>query len=411
MSFFVIFLERKEGKCMEENKLYKFNLILVKIETILTSISAAFSVPIITLFWNSIGMDQAAIGFVQMIFTIVILFLDVPMGYIADRFNRKVVNIIGDFGCAFAFAFYMFAKNMYMAIIAECLLGIFLAMTNGVDYAFIKYNSDKIDETGKLFKKNIAQLEKYKFIAIIVAMIIGMIVSRYSLRLTIGISSIPYFIGGFFALFITNIGEKSKVIHKNPFKDMGHNIKEIMKTKKIKWYVLAYMFAKEITHPVIWVFTPLMILVGVPAHVVAIGWIFNYIFATVGSHIAEKTVNLKFSTKFAIPIIACLSWTSILIIDVNIVTVWLFALNGLAQGMTSGSIIPSIQSEIKDEFQTTVISISSTAARLFYVPLVFFLNLIANNKPQMALVGNLIIFLPLSLMTFIQLRRLENKVM
>jgi MFS family permease len=394
---------------MEENKLYERNLILIKTETLLTSISAAFSIPIITLFWNSIGMDQTAIGFVQMVFTIVILFLDVPMGYVADRFNRKVVNIIGDFGCAFAFAFYMYAQNILMAIIAECLLGIFLAMTNGVDNAFIKYNSDKIDNSGKLFKKNIAQLEKYKFISIIIAMVIGMVISKYSLSLTIGISSIPYLLGGIIALFIKNIGEKSIVIHKNPLKDMGHNLKEIMKTKKVKWYVFAYMLAKEITHPVIWVFTPLMILVGVPAHIVAIGWIFNYIFATVGSHISEKTVNLRFSTKFVIPIIACVSWMSILILDLNIITVWLFALNGLALGMTSGSIIPSIQAEVKDGLQTTVVSVASTAARLFYVPLVYFLNLIANNKPQLALVGNLFIFLPLALITYIQLRKIENK--
>jgi hypothetical protein len=100
---------------------------------------------------------------------------------------------------------------------------------------------------------------------------------------------------------------------------------------------------------------------------------------------------------------------SILIIDLNIITVWLFALNGLALGMTSGSIIPSIQAEVKDGLQTTVVSVASTAARLFYVPLVYFLNLIANNKPQLALVGNLFIFLPLALITYVQLRKIENK--
>lgn len=394
---------------MEENKFYKRNLKLIKTEAVLTSIGAAFSIPIMTVFWNSIGMNQVAIGFVQMIFTIVILFFDVPMGYIADRFNRKAFNIVGDFGCALAFAFYMFAQNMYMAIAAECLLGIFLAMTNGVDNSFIKYNSDKLDENGKLFKKNVAQVEKYKFVAVIIGMTIGMFISRYSLRAAIGVTFIPYFIGGIIAMFIPDIGEKSKVIHKNPLKDMVHNMREIMKSKKVRWYVVAYMLAREVTHPVIWVFTPLMILAGVPVHIVAIGWIFSYIFATIGTHIAGKTTNLRFSSKFALPIIACISWMSILIIDVNIVTVWVFAFNGLAQGFTSGSLMPSIQAEIKDEFQTTAVSVASTASRLFYIPLVYVLNLMANDKPQMALIGNLAIFLPLGLITYIQLRKMESK--
>lgn len=141
---------------MENNineKMYKKNLIKIILETILTSIGAGFSVATITIFWNSIGMDQKAIGFIQMAFTIVICCLDIPMGYLADRCNRKLLNIIGDIGAAGAFVFYAFAQNIYMALIAECLLGLFMAMTNGVDQSFIKFNFDRIDSTGKLFKK------------------------------------------------------------------------------------------------------------------------------------------------------------------------------------------------------------------------------------------------------------------
>lgn len=66
---------------------YRRNLKFVVLETILTSIGAGFSVATITIFWNSIGMNQTDIGFVQMAFTIAICLLDIPLGYIADRFN------------------------------------------------------------------------------------------------------------------------------------------------------------------------------------------------------------------------------------------------------------------------------------------------------------------------------------
>lgn len=107
----------------DAKKRYKINLRKICSETVLTSIGAGFSVSTITLFWNSIGMDQTAIGFVQMVFTIVICCLDIPMGYIADRFNRKLLNVIGDIGCAIAFVVYAFAQNMYMAMLSECLWG------------------------------------------------------------------------------------------------------------------------------------------------------------------------------------------------------------------------------------------------------------------------------------------------
>ena len=77
---------------MEQIVTYKKNLKLIMIETVLTSIGAGFSVPIINLFWESIGMNQTDIGFTQMMFTIVVVCLDIPMGYLADRFNRKTKN-------------------------------------------------------------------------------------------------------------------------------------------------------------------------------------------------------------------------------------------------------------------------------------------------------------------------------
>ena len=48
---------------------YEKNLSRVVKETILTSIGAGFCIPVITVFFNSIGMNQTAIGFSQMMFT------------------------------------------------------------------------------------------------------------------------------------------------------------------------------------------------------------------------------------------------------------------------------------------------------------------------------------------------------
>ena len=84
----------------DDLKVYKSNLKKVAVESTLTSIGAGFSAATITVFWNSIGMNQTQIGIVQMVFTIAILLLDIPMGYVADRFSRKVLNIIGDVGVA-----------------------------------------------------------------------------------------------------------------------------------------------------------------------------------------------------------------------------------------------------------------------------------------------------------------------
>lgn len=399
---------------MEDNnineKMYKKNLIKIILETILTSIGAGFSVATITIFWNSIGMDQKAIGFVQMAFTIVICCLDIPMGYLADRCNRKLLNIIGDIGVAGAFVFYAFAQNIYMALIAECLLGLFTAMTNGVDQSFIKFNCDKIDSTGKLFKKLNIKIHTARYIALLIVTALGGIIAKYNIRLSIGISFLPYFLGGLIALGIKDYNEKMVVKHKNPLKDMIYAIKEIIKEKESRIYLISYILGKEITHSQIWVFTPLLIMVGVPIEIVSIGWILNYAMQIIGSKFSEKMINMKTSKKFAIPIIIEIVWMIILVINTNVVTVWLFALNGFVHGLIEGNLVTSLQENTKNEIQTSVMSVASTGARLLYIPLVYVINYLGNIKLEFALLGVCIIFIPLCLITFIKLENVEKLV-
>lgn len=392
-----------------ECKEYRKNLTKVILETILTSIGASFSVAIITIFWNSVGMDQTAIGFVQMAFTIVIVCLDIPMGYIADRFNRKVLNIIGDIGVSIVFVLYAFAQNVYMVLMAECLLGVFMAMTNGVDQSFIKYNCDKIDESGELFRKTNVKIHTARYIALLIVIILGGFIAKFSLRLTIGLSFIPYFLGGIIAFGIKDYNKKIEVKHKNPVKDMVSTVKEIIRERKTRIYLLSYILGKEITHSQIWVFTPLLIMVGVPIEIVSIGWILNQIMQIIGAKISEKMVNFKPSNKFAIPIFIEISWMIILILKTNIVTVWLFALNGLVHGLIEGNLITTLQESAKDEVQTSVMSVASTAARLLYIPLVYIINYFGDISLQLALVGVCCLFLPMCYISYRKLRSLENK--
>lgn len=393
---------------MKEHNNYKKNLKLTIIETILTSIGVGFSVPIINLFWNSIGMNQTDIGFTQMIFTIVIVCLDIPMGYLADRFNRKVLNIIGDIGVSLTFIYYAFARNMYMAILAECLLGVFMAMTNGVDQAFIKYNADQIDPSENLFKRINTKIYTLRYASSFIVMLVGGFISKYSLRLTIAISFFPYIIGGLVAFFIKDYANKSEKKHPNVLKDMIITTKEIMKSKDTKTYILAYVVGKELTHPHIWIFTPLLIMVGVPIEIVSIGWILSEIFKVIGAKIAEKICNIKTSFKFAMSVVITFLWMMVLIINTNIFTVWIFVLNGLICGVSLANLITPLQETVKEEYQASVISIASTGTRLFYIPLVYIINYLGNIKPQLALVGMIAIFTPISLYIYNELKKCEK---
>ena len=388
---------------------YQSNLNKVLVETVLTSIGAGFSVAVITYFWNLIGMDQTAIGFVQMMFTVVVCLLDIPMGYIADRFNRKVLNIIGDIGVALTFVLYAFSQNMYMVLLSECLLGLFMAMTNGVDQSFIKYNCDKIDETGELFKKMNIKVHMARYIALLGVTFVGGIIAKFSIRVCIGISFVPYFIGGLISFIIKDYNGKLEAKHKNPIKDMVTSIKEIMKVKETRLMLAGVIFGKEITHAQIWVFTPMLMMVGVPIEIVSVGWVLNYLMQVVGAKISTRFIHSKVSKRFITPVLLEFAWMAILSIHVNIVTVWLFALNGFVHGLLDGNMMTSLQETAKAEIQTSVLSVASTGARLLYIPLVYVINYLGNIDLRLALVGVCVIFLPFCMLTYVKLRKMERR--
>ena len=239
-------------------------------------------------------------------------------------------------------------------------------------------------------------------------MLIGGIVSRYSLRLTIALSFVPYFIGGIIALFIKDYGKKAEKKSQNLLKDILANTKEVLKNKNTRAYILAYIVGKELTHPHIWIFTPLLIMVGVPIEIVSIGWILTEIFKIIGAKIGEKLTRIKTSTKFILSIGITALWMSVLIINTNIFTIWVFLLNGLILGLISASLSIPLQESVKEEYQTSVISIASTGARLFYVPLVYIINYLGNIKLQLALIGMIVIFVPIGVIVFKQVRKYED---
>lgn len=151
-----------------------------------------------------------------------------------------------------------------------------------------------------------------------------------------------------------------------------------------------------------------MIIAGIPIEIVSLGWIFSEVFKIIGAKIAERIINIKTSIKFYMIVAITFFWMSILVINTNIFTIWVFVLNGLVVGLVSGSMITPLQENTKEENQTSVMSIASTGARLLYIPLVYIVNYLGNVKLQLAFVGMIIIFIPISLYIIVKLNKCEN---
>ncbi len=388
---------------------YRRTLDIIFAESILTYSGIFLCIPIMTVFWNGVGMDQFMIGVSQMMCAATLFLFDVPMGYFADRFSRKSLNVAGDVGMVAAFVFYALARNFWMVVVCEILCGLFLAMSGGVDRAFLKIYSDKIDPSGELFKKKTAQLAVWQIISMIFAIALGMFIARYDIRWAIFAVAVPFLAAAILASMVKDIGEKITAAHKNHLKDMLENLKYLMKNAEIRWLVYAYAIGFEVTHPIIWGLTPLLVMVGVPVWLVGTGWLLWYGVAPLGALFARKTVHWNASTQIFVPIAIITLFSLPVIVAPNLATIWLFPLSGIAFGIVNIYIMPKIQQKTQEKYQTTIVSIASSAARLIYIPIVLITNYFGNAKPQYILLATVLIFAPLTLLAFTKLRGFENK--
>lgn len=362
---------------------------------------------IMTLFYTrSLGMDQSKIALSQAIFTTVVMILNLPLGWVADRFSRKWANVIGDFGAALGFLLYSGAQNFTHVVICETILGIALAFSQGVDQTLLRHFANQIDPSGQLFQHKNISLASWRYVCTLILVLLGGPLGAISFRLAIGLSGVPYLIGGLASIFIHDDSEKLQVERRNPFSDMFRIGHETWKNRPLRLRVAAYVVGREMTHGIIWVFTPILIYVGVPVVVVSFAWAFNSLACLLGSRIAAKySLRLKDWQKIAFPLMLMIFSMGMMSIYLSLGTVICYALMGVTQGWTGSTLMPLIQNHAKSDEQTTVISLAKVGSQLLYIPAVWLIGWAADFDLRFAPLMTLLIFAPLGLIILAKIRR------
>lgn len=394
------------------------SLNLAMFESAITAGTLAMS--IMTPFFNSIGLSQEEIAITQGIFTVVVSILNIPAGYIADRFSRKWANVIGDLGCFIVLLAYSQVTNMLEAVVCESLLGILLAFTQGVDNTMIRHFSYKImtghaEKPGKLnqgaealFKRKTARLAFWQYVCTFILVLLGGPIGAISFRLAIAASSIPMLIGGIACAFMVDDSVKLKP-KKRPVKDMTRIVKESLKNAPLRRRIFAYAAGREMTHAIIWVITPIFLSVGIPLSVVSAAWAINSVTCIVGAYIATKMTNkLSEPQLIAIPLALATISMGTLSLSMNIFTIWIYFLMGIVQGWTASTLMPMVQKHAKPEEQTSVVSLTKVVGQILYIPSIWLVGHMADINLQLAPATMVAIFLPLGLSIIYSFKKEEK---
>ncbi|PCI39052.1 MAG: hypothetical protein COB53_03840 [Elusimicrobia bacterium] len=93
--------------------------------------------PVIVPFFHSRGLDMAGVYTLQAAFGAALFFLEVPSGYAADLFGRKITLLLASLFHGLGFTIFIFAEGFWMLMIAEIVLAIAVSLFSGTDVAMI----------------------------------------------------------------------------------------------------------------------------------------------------------------------------------------------------------------------------------------------------------------------------------
>lgn len=402
------------------------SLRLVMFESALTH--GSVSVAIMTPFFMSIGLNHAEIAASQAIFAFVVMLLNFPTGWLADRFSRKWANILGDFGCAFSYLCYSRAQTFLAVIVCESLLGFFMAFSQGVDFSLLKHFSEQTaahpnspssnpdspkaraatppESPETAFRRQSANLAVYQYLASILLCLLGGPLGAISFRLAIAANGLVYLVAGLASLFIQDDSEKLTATKSTPLADMLRIACESFANLRLRRRLLAFALVREMTHGIIWVFTPMLLSVGVPLAVVSSAWALSSLASAIGARLARRfSIRLPAWQVLLIPLVVITCGLGAIAVHLNILTVWCYLLGSIAQGWTGASALPLVQQEAPPSEQTSVVSLAKVLGQLLYIPAVWLIGYAADFNLRYAAAMTLFLFIPAGLVAVHSIRK------
>jgi len=373
---------------MNEAKIRR-SLKLLQISSFL--VGATFFVPIINIFYaKDLGMTLAQVGYLQAIFMVSVILLDVPTGWLADRYSRRLANFIGlSFG-VLGFSLYAMSLNFWYAVAAEITWGLGVAAAGGADRALLDGYCRQLSETeagaNKMFTKYQAKLGSLVFYAGLISMPIGSLAGAYNPRIALWLEAAVFLVAAVIAWFQVDVGARHRTAD-HPLKDMAKIIKyAVHGHKPLAMAVFAQAVGNETTHVLFWFFTPLMLMAGVPVWLLGFGWAINMLSGLAGNWLASKLYD-RLSAWQRLALGASLAVSSALLLSVNIslFTVWTIGIFGMVRGWF-GVVSPVlVRSLAPAELQNSISSVATSAQRLLYLPLILIIPAIADHSMKTAM--------------------------
>ncbi len=141
--------------------------------------------PVEKLFMSEIGFDAASIGLMAAAYAVIVPFLEVPSGILADRWSRRGVLVVSSVALAACELIGGLSHNVATYIVSALVLGVYFAMYSGTVDAMVYDTVVEETGTGGDFERRIGRMRFIEGVALVASSLAGgWVASLLSARVT-----------------------------------------------------------------------------------------------------------------------------------------------------------------------------------------------------------------------------------
>lgn len=232
--------------------------------------------PVVVPFFQSNGLNQTQIFALQAVYSAAVIVLEVPSGYFADRFGRKLAILAGSVLVVAGYGVYSLARGFWPMAVAEVVLGVGFSLFSGADDA-LALNSLKAHPSIDTAARYLARTFRYRLVGSMLASVLGGLVALYSLRAVPVAQMIVFAPLIPMAWALKEVPGSLRVAKHNAFRDAWRIIKYCLHGhREIKWLIFYGALVSTITYSMLWLAQPYYQLLGIPLGLFGLLWAIQY---------------------------------------------------------------------------------------------------------------------------------------
>ncbi|WP_299577888.1 MFS transporter [uncultured Sunxiuqinia sp.] len=242
--------------------------------------------PVIVLFYQDNGLSMQEIFWLKSIYSIAIVVMEIPSGYLADVWGRKSTLLLGAILGATGFAMYSFSFGFWAFAAAEIVLGLGHSFVSGADSALL-YDTLKAQEREKEYIKQEGWITSSGNFAEAIAGVTGGLLATLSLRMPFYVQfavasiAIP-------AAFLLNEPQIHTEKASKTFKSILKTIRQTFLHRELRSAILVSSFTGTASLTFAWFVQPYFKVAGLPLSLYGILWTLLNLSVGVSSMLSYK---------------------------------------------------------------------------------------------------------------------------